>query len=492
MYRRRPGQIPCIYIASDLISKTVYTMRYRQLLTFLVVITFGIGLVGCEDFLNINPEQSVESQDAFASQSIAESALNGLYDGLQQDGAYGGFFVAMADFTALNGNFGGSFSTWQRARDFTKNATHGPSENMWADFYESINRANDIIANVPEIDDAEDEFVTRAVNEAKFVRALEYFNLVRLYAQPYTQVDESRADGVPVITSPTDAPGPELEVPRDPVAAVYDQIVSDLQDARNNLSPAESAGQLTASADAATALLAKVRLYQGQYAAARDLAEQVINSGTFELAGPETIAEQQGSSSESIFSVSFSQIDNTGVNAHPSSFYTPSALGGRGDITVTSDFISTLEGAPGGESDLRGPGGIIYEFEGSFWTQKWDSPNQADDAMVLRLSEMYLIAAEGHARTAGADGSEEAALNYVNAIRAKNGAESITAENLLEDIIRERRLELAFEGDRFHDLLRLGRTLESTTGEAPETQRIFPIPSRELDENSELTQNPGY
>ena len=479
-------------------------MRHRQLLTFLVAVVLSVGLVGCEDFLSIDPEQSIDSGQAFASQDAAETALSGMYDGLIQDGTYAGFFVPMADFTAQNANFGGSFTTWQQAQSFNLIATHGPSEQMWQDFYDTINRANNVIARTPGVEDADDAFVTRAVNEAKFVRALAHFNLVRSYARPYNVVntsnvpgtDPDRQPGVPVITDPTEGPGDKLEVPRVSVADVYDQIVSDLQDARDNLSAAESGGQVRATADAATALLAKVRLYQGRFADARDLAEEVINSGAFSLAGPATIAEQQGESPESIFSVSMSAISNGNdpVNNHPSSFYTPGPLGGRGDITVTSDLVQTIQGGPGGDGDLRGPGGIMYEFDGALWTAKWDSPNQEDDAMVLRLSEMYLIAAEGHARTTGSGGSEAQAQKYVNAVRSKSGAEGISSsgQDLIDDIIRERRIELAFEGDRRHDVLRLGRTLESNTGAAPQTQRIFPIPAREIDENDELTQNPGY
>lgn len=483
-------------------------MRHRQLLTFLVAVVLGVALTGCEDFLSIDPEQSIESDQAFANQSRAESALVGMYSGLQGPGAYGGFFVPMSDFTAQNANFGGSFTTWQQARDFNVLATHGPSQDMWEDFYDTINRANNIIAQTPNIEGAEQAFVTRAVNEARFVRALSYFNLVRLYARPYNVVNTGNVPptnpqnqaGVPVVTDPTADAGEELQVPRASVADVYNQIVSDLQAARNNLSAASSGGQITATADAATALLAKVRLYQGQYATARDLAEQVITGGPFSLASAGTIAEQQGQSSESIFSVDFSEIDNTGVNNHPSSFYTPSPLGGRGDITVVPGLIETIQSAPGGANDQRGPGGIMYQFGGNTWTEKWDSPNQADDAMVLRLSEMYLIAAETHVRTRGSGGSQDQARDYVNAVREKNGAgpiptagqDAASGQELIDDIIRERRIELAFEGDRRHDIVRLGRTLESNTSTASLTQRIFPIPAREIDENSELSQNPGY
>ena len=128
------------------------------------------------------------------------------------------------------------------------------------------------------------------------------------------------------------------------------------------------------------------------------------------------------------------------------------------------------------------------------WTEKWSSPQNDDDAFVLRLSEMYLIAAEGLART----GNDDGARNYLNDIREEANASEIESDvegsELLDAILQERRVELAFEGDRRHDLIRLGEPLVNSqaTAEVGNPQRIFPIPQRDRDVNPELTQNPGY
>lgn len=458
------------------------------------------GLTSC-DLLDVSPEQSIEADEAMSNAQAARAALNGAYDGLQQDGVYGGFFTAMADFTADNAIFSGSFTTWQNARDFNKLATHGPTEDMWEDHYDVINRANNIIARVPELDEAEDpeatpEFVDRVVGEATFIRALAHFNLIRLFAEPYEPGGANDQPGVPLVTEPTESADDELDLPRSSVDDVYQQIVSDLQNAQDLMPTAESGGQVHATADAATALLAKVRLYQGEYAEAASLAESVIDDGPFELAGsPTALFDQEGGSSESIFAISYSSIDNTGVNSFPSSFYMPQDLGGRGDITVRADLIDAME-----EDDERGLAGLMYEFDdggdGSVevWTHKWSDPNLGNDAFVLRLAEMYLIAAEGLART-GDD--EDQAEDYLNVVRERAGASTISAsgQDLIDAIIEERRIELAFEGDRRHDIVRLGEDLVSSTTTAPEEQKIFPIPSREIDVNDNLEegdQNPGY
>lgn len=468
-------------------------MRLRKLLVLLVAVGVGIGATAC-DLLDISPEQSLSNDAAFENQTAAQSAVNGMYDGLQQNGIYGGFFVPMADFTMQNAVFSGSFTTWQDARDYNLIASHGPSLNMWGDHYDAINRANNVITRAPGLVDAGEasqDFVDQAVAQAKFVRALSHFNLVRLYSRPYSE--DPSSPGVPVVTTPTEEPGEPLNVGRGTVQQVYDQIITDLQDAQS-AAPSGNSGY-RASSEAATALLAKVRLYQEQYGNALDLAEQVIDS--YPDVGSISLEQMfggsnPGSSQGAIFAIKYSATDNTGVNDHPSSFYNPSDLGGRGDITVNSDLVSIIE-----EGDVRGPGGLMYEYDGSLWTDKWNSPNEYDDAVVLRLGEIYLIAAEAAART----GDGVAAREYLNAVRARAGASlassSLSGQALIDEIIQERRIELAFEGDRRHDALRLGRALQSNTlGQpAPENQEIFPIPTREIDVNNALSsgdQNPGY
>lgn len=469
-------------------------MIYRQLLSSIFIVALALGLSAC-DLLDVEPAQSIEAdyENDFENADVARAALEGVYSSIQANGVYGGFFTTMGDFTADNAAFSGSFTTWQNARDFNVLATHGPSQNMWADHYNAINAANNVISRTPGLVDsgndpeADESFGDRLVGEALFVRGLMHFNLVRLYGQPYEPGAQNSQDGVPVITEPTTSPEQDLEASRSTVEEVYTQIISDLQEAQGLLGSSDSG--IRASQEAATALLAKVRLYQGQYTEAASLAEEVIDSGTFELADPVLVTINGGSSSESIFAIRYLATDNTGVNDFPSSFYLPGALGGRGDITVRADLYSLIE-----EGDQRGLGGLIYEFDGSAWTAKWDSAQNADDAFVLRLSEMYLIAAEGLART----GQEADARGYLNAVRSQAGASEIqgdvTGPDLVDAVIQERRIELAFEGDRRHDLLRLERDLSSgtATAEVGNTQRIFPIPQRDVDVNPNLTQNPGY
>jgi hypothetical protein len=278
---------------------------------------------------------------------------------------------------------------------------------------------------------------------------------------------------------------------------VYGQIRADLEDAIGRL--AVKGDRKRAGQGSAQALLAKVSLYQGRYDEAATLAEEVIAKDPFSLAPPAEPYLNEASS-EIVFAVSFSNIDNTGVNDFPSSFYLPSDLGGRGDANPIAGFVEDAE-----EGDVRATAGavddgenLLYEAGGEIWTNKWTDASLGDDAPVLRVAEMYLIAAEAEARSS--NGSEAQALEYVNTIRTRAGLDAVSGlsgQALIDEIITQRRYELAFEGDRRHDLQRLGRVINSGTAvvEPGDPQRILPIPQREIDVNDALTednQNPGY
>jgi len=247
-----------------------------------------------------------------------------------------------------------------------------------------------------------------------------------------------------------------------------------------------------------------VSLYQGRWDEATNRATSVINQRPFTLSEDPTQPYSIESSSEIIFSVSFSGIDNTGVNDFPTSFYLPGDLGGRGDINPLSSFVS---GAESGDvrvepSQVTGQevngNTLLYQFDGDLWTNKFTQPSLGDDVPVLRVAEMYLIRAEGYARGSG---SASDARADVNTIRTRAGLGTVdpnlSGQALIDEIIRQRRYELAFEADRRHDLQRLGRTISSGTQvlQPGDSQRILPIPARAIEVNDALdqgSQNPGY
>ena len=474
-------------------NRIMQYLSTKWLFTALVAVGL-LGLTACDQTIDKEPEQSVPPDQVFANIPGAEGALTAAYSGLQQDGMYGGFPVIAADFTADVTNFTGSFRTWNNAENFNVTASHGPTQNIWSDHYDTINRANLVIDNAADVPNISQSKVDDLVGQAKFIRALTYFNLVRWFGQPFEPGAENNQPAVILQTEAVESTEPEFNKPRASVGEVYAQIRADLEDAVSRLDV--KGARKRAGQGSANALLAKVSLYQGRWQEAADRAQSVIDQDVFSLSAP---AEpyQNESSTEIVFAVSFSSIDNTGVNAFPSSFYLPSPLGGRGDANPLAGFLTDAE-----DGDIRASLGefngdaLLYELEGEVWTNKWTESTLGDDAPVLRTSEMFLIRAEALARL----GNESEALDLVNDIRTRADlpeASGLTGQELIDEIIRQRRYELAFEGDRRHDLQRLGRTINSgaASAEPGNPQRILPIPQRAIDVNDALTednQNPGY
>ena len=161
-------------------------------------------------------------------------------------------------------------------------------------------------------------------------------------------------------------------------------------------------------------------------------------------------------------------------------FYGSSDEGGRGDIEVTENFLSQFSAG-----DERA--NLFYDDGGSIRTVKFI--NQYGNIQVLRLAEMYLTRAEANFRAGTAVGATP--LTDVNLIRARAGAAALTAAQVtLANILKERRLELAFEGTYIHDLKRTKSSVGTFPFDSPKL--IFPVPLREITTNPALVQNTGY
>ena len=495
------------YCADLLLSKNVTIMNYSTTIRTLLVALAAVGLLGltaCDQTIDKTPEQSQPINQSFTDSSAAASALTGAYDGLQQNGVYGGFPVMAADFTADVATFSGSFTTWNQAASFNITSTHGPTENIWADHYDVINRANLIIENTPNVEGITQSGVDNIVGQAKFIRALSYFNLVRWFGEPYEPGASNDQPGVILQTDGVQSTDPDFNQPRASVEEIYTQIRTDLEDAVSRLDV--TGARIRAGQSVANALLAKVSLYQGNWEEAANRATSVIEKRPFTLSEDPTQPYSIESSSEIIFSTSFSAIDNTGTNDFPSSFYLPGDLGGRGDLNPFGNFVDNAESGDVrvAVSQVTGQevngNTLLYQYNQDLWTNKFTQSALGDDVPVLRVAEMYLIRAEAEARSSS--GSESQARQDVNAIRNRAGlgdvSSSLSGQDLIDEIIRQRRYELAFEGDRRHDLQRLGRSITSGSGTTVQTgdpQRILPIPARAIEVNDALdqgSQNPGY
>lgn len=463
-------------------------------------ITLMIGLIlffSCEDHLDVVPEDNVASNTVFGSFATINGAVVGIYS-KNQSGDLNGNPQLMSDFMADNVNFVGSFPSLQEIDQFETLATNTSIDNIWFDAYELIGAANNIIVNLPDVSVDDVTGLTEAdkirfVAEAKFLRAVTYFQLVNLFAQPF-QFSGGTNLGVPIVDKPFEGGDiAEFQLERSTVNQVHAFIEQDLLDAIAILP--ESNGE-RAEAGSARALLARLYLYREQWADAADYANQVITSGQYVLASDYDFYDDNPTSSEHIFVTINTPTDGPQENAGSDevyvNFYNP-APGGRGDAPFSQDLIDAFAAEPGDRRfDELSQAAADAGGNNTFFTTKYpDIVNNASDGMVLRITEMYLIRAEANFRTGSTVG--DTPVNDINLLRNRAGLGNLASVDL-DVIANERRKELCFEGHRRMDLLRNNLNLRPGGGSesAPGADKvIFPIVDDEITNNPNITQNPG-
>jgi len=468
-------------------------MKYSHIL-FTGLLSGGLLLSGCDDELELQPQQTLSADAAFADELTAQGSLIGVYSLTQDLEVYGSMPQVIADYQSDNVNFIGSFPTLQDINDYVTLSDNGSLSTLWRDNYETILAANAVIANVPEVDDpgftAEEK--AQFVAEAKFLRALVYFQMVNLFADP---INVAGADGlgIPIVNDPFTG---EVELPeRATIGEVHTQIQQDLQDGITAL-PESNLGRATSVA--AQALLSRLHLYRGEYQQAADLARVVIDGGVYELASNYSFYSQN--TSEEIFSLQNSATDNgrTGSGGW-ASYYSPAESGGRGDAPFSQDLLDAYAEEPG---DLRFSTLIEYSPDSSLiFTDKFsDAVTNSDNVPIIRVTEMYLNLAEALAEL---NGINQESVDLINELRTRAGLTPWTVgqfgsqEEFVDAILVERRKELAFEGHRRMDLLRKGKALRSSGPNADDSnpgdpKTIMPIPQREIDLSPNLVRNDGY
>jgi hypothetical protein len=445
------------------------------------VLFAAVALTACDSALDLQPKQSISQEVALSTPGNVETVLVGAYEEAGDYDLFGGQFMMLADLMADGGDVTWTGTFEEPRQVWVKNilVTNGFIEDQWVDAYNVINTVNNVLA--PEaLDLFEGAERDQIEGEARFLRGLMLFELVRVFAQPYNSGDPSSLTGVPIVLEPTRGVSQEDNVPRASVQAVYEQVVSDLTAARDLL-PESSPREPVDYADTyvASAMLSRVYLMQENYTAAAQEASRVIESGSYALNEAFADAFNTGGGAEYVFRIRMSSQDNGDHSLNL--FYASSANSGRGDVDINDQHVNRYE-----SGDARGE--FFYvDGEGIRRTDKWTNLNAP--IPVVRLAEMYLTRAEANFRTNGSVG--RAPVEDVNEIRARAGLSGIDAADLtLDQILTERRLELAFEGNLLHDLKRTGRLIDGIDPTADNI--VYPIPQREIDANPELVQNDGY
>ncbi|UBM59973.1 RagB/SusD family nutrient uptake outer membrane protein [Marinilongibacter aquaticus] len=479
-----------------------------------ILLIFSIALLSfsCEDALKESPK-SLAVETFYNTNAEVEAALGAIYEALRNGDAMGALYPAQleayTDYSYGRGSYG-VLSTFQGL----DGNNEGRIQSMWNKFYLAIRNANIVIANVPEGSQLTEEDKMKYIAEAKYLRALVYFIMVRNW------------DGVPIRTESNMT---ELEIKRNTAEEVYQLIFDDLDYAENNL-PDMAPISGRPSLWAAKTLLADVYFYRQEYAEARDKANEVIQSGKYDLVPVSTVEDYDNvfgptvvTTAEEIFYLKYSHL-GTGQGwwfvqfiHHPGTgFY-----GGGGYYAHYSDLVSNSVMANMDPNDLRFQ--LWYKWDiglgpNTVLSKKFSDPDAAgggstagNDYPMYRYADVLLIYAEAEARASNA--VTESAVENLNIVhRRAYGKEphspsevdfvatDYSVDDFVELVIQERGYETQMEAKRWLDLKRTGQLKErikAATGiDVADKHLLWPIPNSELNFNSLIDpatdQNPGY
>ncbi|HTS45818.1 MAG TPA: RagB/SusD family nutrient uptake outer membrane protein [Puia sp.] len=455
-------------------------------------------LAGCsKKFLDLQPPSQIPTNEAILDENSMQTAVNGMYQSLRAVDLFGRTIPIDGDLLADNIYIDAlqNSNRYLTELTYTYTATYSNIQNMWAEAYNSILRANNIINSTVPSSPVADQLR----GEALTIRALCYFELVKFFGLPY-QVD-STSLGVPLVLTYDAFAKPA----RNTVAEVYKQIETDLLQAYGLMTD-ESKNSSYVTKYVASALLARLYQYRGDWNNTLTWSSDVVNNGGYFLTDHNSLVSYWSSPypvsnrMETIFEVEFDEIGNNGPD-DLDAFYDQA---GYGDALCTDNLYGIYSA-----SDARQALIIAGVRAGqNVWVvnkyPNTTNPNGKDNVKLVRYAEVLLIQAEAYNRT----GQDALALQTLNVLAQTRDPQfagySSSGAALLNDIYSERRKELAFEGHRYWDIVRLGQDVvrDGSTGNYPSyvpltlpassTKRIFPIPRAEMDANKNMVQNPGY
>jgi hypothetical protein len=466
------------------------------------------GFLSCTS-LDENPDSILTSVQFYKTAEDAEAAVNGVYEATLNPGAimmYNRLFN-LAMEVQTDDVIAGQRVTNVDVRamsSLTHSTTNDRVDELWKEHYIAVNRACTAIDNIEVMDAIDETRKARFINEAKFLRGLLYFNLVRLWGE------------VPlVIHSPASVDKEDIEVARTPVEEVYAQIIKDLTDAESlpapdGYSPGD-AGRATGGA--AKALLSLVYLTRREWNLAAQKSREVIN----------------GSYGYDLFENFADVFDAASKNGKEHIFSAQCQGGnGKGNRLGSSCTPTGIPGIAAAGTDEIGPGvyelfqkedkrrdatfftglvsprdGKTYTFEPHF-CKYFDPPEISNptesnrNVPVIRFAEILLVHAEALNEAESVPSAE--AYESVNRVRQRAGLDNLpvglSQDEFREAVYLERRLEMMFEFHRWFDLVRTKRLIPALekAGKTNVRERhyLLPVPQREIDLNPKLTQNPGW
>ena len=467
-----------------------------------------------EEYLNPLPDTVVSLDSYFASDEDVLSGIYGIYDAIQGTNENTETNIGRANrgvqFEHLltehrtdntrNATLEGSKSDFHR---YVVEAVNVESEDYYQSMYEVIFRANNIMNY---IDIANESNRASYAAEAKFLRAYAYFKLVRLFGD------------VPLVTTVIDPGNTEALFTRSPESEIYAQIIADLQEAIDVL---DNSSKSRASKAAAQGILAKVYLSQASpnYAGAEALCEAIIGSGEFSLMADFHDVFYSELNNEILFAIQY-MAGNSNESQSFSSEFTSSTRAGRedGQNIVNANLKADFDAFGGnrtavsitsivGEQALEDDENEVIKFlpEGSDISVSppsygGNARDAGNDYIALRYADILLLHVEATMAGGPATVDPDAVASF-QMVRDRAGLTAPVATVTKEDLLTERRVELAFENQRYFDLIRFGVFDEVLSAHSTEmgylydtrNARLLPIPQRERNlSGGLLTQNPGY
>lgn len=462
---------------------------------------FLLPIPACKDFLDLKPISQGSADNFYKTPNDFNTAILGAYSTLLTRGMYNSMWLftdQRSDNTEQEAYAGilqveGDFDT------FTLITTNSYLNDNWNHHYQCINRCNAILDKIGAVNFSNEGEKNQYMGEALFLRALAYFNLVQIYGD------------VPLVTKVISADEAYASL-RTSTDEVYSLIINDLRDAAANLPASYSGNQLgRATSGAAKSLLGKVYLTRKQYTDATRVLKEVIDGGQYTLLlnYADIFRPENANHKESIFEVQY-KANSQGRGSPFATLFTPRTgnagilLTGQGATQgynrPTQDMINAYE-----PDDLRKEASLApnWSDRGTVYNDPYikkylsrlANPSDGDaNWIVLRYADVLLMYAEALNEL----GTTPEALPYLNQVRTRAGLAAKTGlsqAQLRMALEQERRVELAFEGHRWFDLLRTGRAIEVMNSKGfnlSQRDLVFPLPQSQIDVNPQLAQNPGY
>lgn len=442
---------------------------------FLVSIVFC--LASCSDLLEPQPIDLLTDDTVLNESKDVPNVETGLYTAFR--GITSSIVIA-GDCTADMLTFNGTFSQYRELGTKQITSSNASVLTLWSGIYNTIYIANFIIERLPDVAGVPTSQRNRVMATAHFLRGYAYF--VALYS----------FGGVPLVKGTSiDA---NRNISRATEADILKQILDDYNEAVGDL-PSQPSTSAFASTFALDAAFAKYYLYIGNWSKAEQHSTNIISSNKYKLVTDFSSLVTKDFTEEAIFEVGYTLTDDPGSSATGLN----NIFVGRREMIPSNQVVVALASTESGDrfSTISFNANLLKGNDNGWSVAKYGTADQDNNNIVVfRLGEIYLIRAEARAK----QGKVTEAKADIEQLRTRANAPllgTVTQNQIIQLIEEERRYELAFEGNRWYDLVRTNRAdavMNSFSTNWKSTYKLWPIPQRELLNNPSLVgnQNPGY